>query len=568
MADPIEAYDTQADALCALYETVEPMRAFEDVVDLIPNGVGRLALDVGAGSGRDGAWLASRGYDVVAADPSAGMRRVGTSLHPELRWIDDQLPGLNATHALGLAFDLILMSAVWMHVKPTDRARAFRKLAGLLKPGGLLILTLRHGPPPPDRPMYDVTAGEIETFAQSHGMAVYRNLERQDELGRPDVRWTVMAIGMPDDGSIRLPLVRGLILGDAKSSTYKLGLLRAITKAADTAAPLAVSHEAEPDTVLLPMGLVALNWLRMYLPLVTAGLPQAPKNSGPDGLGFAGDGFRKLIALGVQPCDLRIGAAFTGERAIAVIEALNEARATIIKNPIRYTTFPNTQSQIFEVRGVLKRVSGPFLLAPEFLQAWGQLSVPGALWRTLVRMGTWIEPVLLSEWAALTRRYAERMGLALQEGAVEAKLVWQAPERDTALARSVAMNLMGRGEEVRCVWSDTSLRRTAFDIDHAIPWSAWPCGDLWNLFPTATDVNQRQKRDRLPSAPCLEQAKSNILDWWNRSWLSDAALAPRFEAEAVSALPLTGRPTPEAVFTGLEWRRLRVQQDQQPPLWD
>ena len=567
MTSAIDAYDAKAETLCALYEAVEPVKALEAVLDLIPDGVGRLALDIGAGSGRDGAWLVSKGYEVVAAEPSAGMRRVGTSLHPELRWIDDSLPGLEATHALGLAFDLVLMSAVWMHVEPTDRARAFRKLAGLLKPGGLLILTLRHGPPPPDRPMHEVSAGEIEALAQSQRMSVYRIVERHDELGRPGVDWTIIAIGMPDDGSVGLPLVRGLILGDAKSSTYKLGLLRAVAKVADGASALGVPHRTEPDTVLIPMGLVALNWLRMYLPLVAAGFPQAPGNRGPDGLGFAGEGFRALMALGVQPNDLRVGAAFTGERASAVIGALNEARANIIKNPLRYATLPNSKTQIFEIHGARHRVSGAFLLSPDVLSAWGQISLPGPLWRTLVRMGTWVEPVLLSEWATLTRRYADSMGLGLPMGAVEAKLVWAEPDRDTALARSVTLDRIHHGKRVHCVWSAAPVRSAAFDIDHAIPWSAWPCGDLWNLFPATRTINQREKRDRLPSVHVLGEAKPGILDWWGLSWLSDPVLAQRFEAEAASALPLAGHPSPEAVFQGMEWRRLRVQQDQQPPLW-
>jgi tripartite-type tricarboxylate transporter receptor subunit TctC len=33
------------------------------------------------------------------------------------------------------------------------------------------------------------------------------------------------------------------------------------------------------------------------------------------------------------------------------------------------------------------------------------------------------------------------------------------------------------------------------DIDHCLPWSAWPCGDLWNLLPASPRVNQHLKRD-------------------------------------------------------------------------
>jgi len=65
------------------------------------------------------------------------------------------------TQRLGLSFDVILLSAVWMHLPPADRPRAFRKLITLLKPGGLLALTLRLGPAPPERAMFEASEHEI-----------------------------------------------------------------------------------------------------------------------------------------------------------------------------------------------------------------------------------------------------------------------------------------------------------------------------------------------------------------------------------------------------------------------
>ena len=46
-------------------------------------------LDVGAGSGRDTAWLAGLGHEVVALEPSEAMRETGRSRHdsPSIRWI-------------------------------------------------------------------------------------------------------------------------------------------------------------------------------------------------------------------------------------------------------------------------------------------------------------------------------------------------------------------------------------------------------------------------------------------------------------------------------------------------
>ena len=37
-------------------------------------------------------------------------------------------------------------------------------------------------------------------------------------------------------------------------------------------------------------------WLRLYVPLVAQGVPQTPTNRGPEGLGFAKDGFQQAVA--------------------------------------------------------------------------------------------------------------------------------------------------------------------------------------------------------------------------------------------------------------------------------
>jgi protein-L-isoaspartate O-methyltransferase len=101
----IAAYEINAVQLAELYESVPATVIHAQFADFLPPGPG-LALDVGAGSGRDAAWLASLGYEVVAAEPAAAMRREGMSRHREarIRWIDDRLPDLSAVHRLGLSY--------------------------------------------------------------------------------------------------------------------------------------------------------------------------------------------------------------------------------------------------------------------------------------------------------------------------------------------------------------------------------------------------------------------------------------------------------------------------------
>jgi SAM-dependent methyltransferase len=571
----IAVYDAQAAELAQRYDDPELVRVHDPVLAYLPEArAGKVALDIGAGSGRDAAWLASLGYEVVAVEPASSMRAEAMRRHPEpsIRWLDDRLPGLSKVHGLGLGYDLILVSAVWQHVAPADRPRAFRKLTAVLKPGGLLFLSLREGEAPPDRPMFEVSLGEVEALARFNGVEVLRAAPSGDRIGRGDVSWTHVVLRMPDDGSGALPLIRGIILGDDKSSTYKLALLRAVARIADMAPAAAQPSDADADAAVdavdVPLGLVALNWIRMYVPLVRAQLPQAPKNSGPNGLGFAKAGFRALLSDQVAALDLRPGASFASPRAAAVAAAIGEAATTIATMPANFTRYPGSEQRIFgATRTRPPRSTDTLTLDVETLRLWGSLTVPGHIWRALTRLGAWIEPVLVTEWARLMRSYGDRMGLAIPHGQAEAALVWEEPLRDTALGRAAANRLQQQGTRIACVWSGATLNRSRLDIDHCLPWSAWPCGDLWNLMPSDRRVNQHEKRDRLPSLATMAEAHGHILAWWQTAWLDDASLGPRFLREAAAALPVEADPSLDEIYTALEWRRLRLRQDQQVPEW-
>ena len=175
--------------------------------------------------------------------------------------------------------------------------------------------------------------------------------------------------------------------------------------------------------------------------------------------------------------------------------------------------------------------------------------------------------MLVAEWARLTRGYADRMGLAVAPGAAEMALEWAEPVRTTALGRDVAKRLINDGHAVECVWTGRPLKSNTFDIDHCLPWSVWPCGDLWNLMPAHTRVNQHEKRDRLPSAKAMSNARQRVIGWWKAAYLDDDALRPRFLREAAAALPLAAGVSGDDVYDALDWRRLRLLQDQQVPQW-
>ncbi|MFD1050971.1 class I SAM-dependent methyltransferase, partial [Kibdelosporangium lantanae] len=92
---------------------------------------------------------------MVAVEPTAELREIGQRLHPHasIEWIDDALPDLRMARG---TFDLILLSAVWMHLDAAERAVAMARISRLLASEGRVILSLRHGPVPPGRRMFDV----------------------------------------------------------------------------------------------------------------------------------------------------------------------------------------------------------------------------------------------------------------------------------------------------------------------------------------------------------------------------------------------------------------------------
>ena len=565
----IDVYSAAADRLAADYEAIDPAGFRQAFADLLPTGSDRLALDIGAGSGRDAAWLTNLGFSVVAVEPAKGFREVAKRLRPSssVRWLDDRLPALSTTYQLGLAFDVILLSAVWQHVAPDNRRRAFRKMATLLKPKGLLVIVLRFGQAPAGRPMFEVSVGEVEALAREHGLAVNRvTAPMADSSGRQDISWQTMCLTLPDDGAGALPLLRGIILNDAKTTTYKLGLLRCIARLGDLAPALATAGPGD-DEVVLPLGAVALNWLRMYLPLVSAGLPQIQPTARPKGLGFVRDAFRSLMAGGITPSELRIGATFSGDRAVLLMQALGDAAATIARMPASFTTYPGSDARVFAATARRARVATSLVLDRETLALFGTIVVPGHIWRAMQRMGAWIEPVLIAEWTRLTRSYAGNQGIVMLPGVVEAALTWVEPDRDVQVARKLALASIDRGQIVSCVWSGRRLTRNSLDIDHCLPWSAWPCGDLWNLLPAHDSVNRHQKRDKLPSAGALAGAKDQIEAWWQDAWEQHPHHGDRFRREAAAALAVPGTATLPDIFEALEWRRLRLRQDAQVTEW-
>lgn len=560
----IPLYEQHAARLVGQYESLSFQNVHAGLLDLLPEP-GATVLDVGAGSGRDAAWFAANGYDVVAVEPSEAMLAHARKLHPSNRihWLSDSLPDLARVRRLGLTFDIILLSAVWMHIPPIERQRALRKLATLLAPNGRIAISLRLGVPDPERAMYEVSLQELSTLAQQFGLRLIRVTDSQDRLGRSEVSWTNVVLGLPEDGLGALPLLRHLILVDEKASTYKIALLRVLARIADSAAGLA---RFESDAVVVPLGLVSLFWMRMYKPLIEHGLPQMPVSRLGTGPGFVTDSFNALRL--VTAVELRVGSVFSGQTAAHLHRSLSEISQLIRTMPARYLRWPASTRPIFEICARRRASTPPQLLIDDrFLWSFGDFRVPLEIWQALTHHNVWIEPVLVSEWVRLMASYSayQRPDVRMLAHSL---LAWVDPARDTGFARAAVERIRAAGKPVYCVWSGARLR-DEYDVDHCFPFAAWPCGDAWNLMPSSRNINN-QKSNRLVTHAALERASDCISSWWNDAFLSQGDERRRqFFLEAAQTLPvLVNSPGTPDIIDAMQMHRIRLSKDQGLRPWE
>lgn len=186
-----QGYGVKAKQLAQQYESVTFSDVHRDVHHLFPSHPSHV-LDIGAGSGRDAAALAANGHTVIAVEPTEALRNEGMRLHAgkSIEWFDDQLPSLARLQTRGESFDLILLTAVWMHLDETERQAGMGALVSILATKGRVSMSLRHGPVPSGRRMFDVSPDETVALASSRGLGLVHCVEREDMLGRSDVRWS------------------------------------------------------------------------------------------------------------------------------------------------------------------------------------------------------------------------------------------------------------------------------------------------------------------------------------------------------------------------------------------
>jgi SAM-dependent methyltransferase len=138
------------------------------------------------------------GHRVVAVEPTDAMRLPAMALHPspQIEWLNDNLPELALVRRRGERFDLVMLTAVFMHLDAHQRQRAMPNLAALVREGGTVIMKIRHGPVPAGRRMFEIAPEETIELARMQDLHPVLNLRTQSsqEANRAaGVDWTNLA---------------------------------------------------------------------------------------------------------------------------------------------------------------------------------------------------------------------------------------------------------------------------------------------------------------------------------------------------------------------------------------
>ncbi|MFD0982343.1 class I SAM-dependent methyltransferase [Tropicimonas aquimaris] len=196
----IGIYEAHSEALRHRYDAVSAEDLFAPVADLLPPPPATV-LDIGAGSGRDLAWFAARGHPVTAAEPVSAFRDAISARMPEAVCLAAQLPELEGVAG---AFDIVLAVAVWHHLPPEARRAAYGRVAALLEPNGVLVLSLRHGAIHGGQPVYSLDLAEEIEMAEAAGLSLAREATApslQPENIAAGITWTWLALQKKGPGS-------------------------------------------------------------------------------------------------------------------------------------------------------------------------------------------------------------------------------------------------------------------------------------------------------------------------------------------------------------------------------
>ena len=318
-------------------------------------------------------------------------------------------------------------------------------------------------------------------------------------------------------------LISTILRHDAKQTSYKIALLRAIN---DVALPYP-DLRTSPQEIAVPLRRIAEFWLAYYWPLMDKAQPVLQgtrilragklrhdvsfrpaltelRDTWQELYGVASpaDGFVLIHDLKLERKRAGYSGAFLDlyERTLTQITAAikqpmqyaGQGEWSVFKRPQRFAKLPNT----LPVPGTdLQDMC---------------LVITSELWRSFQELSLWIEALCVHEWCLFTERVDQPRPVSRGEVYT---LLTERPDNRRPLTweRNQIELLMLEGYAFTCPWSLKRLSSAHYALDHIVRVSIYPINELWNLVPSDPKTNSHLKRARVPSTKRWQDATPHLM---------------------------------------------------------
>lgn len=358
-------------------------------------------------------------------------------------------------------------------------------------------------------------------------------------------------------------LISTILRHDAKQTSYKIALLRAINDVALSYPNLG----NQVEDVAVPLRLIAQFWLAYYWPLIDEDAPVLQGARAARGGTLRHDlSFRPLLSElrgSWQQLYGRAGAA----DGFVLIHELKVPRRRQSYLPAFLDQYDRTLAKIVQAvrqplqyagEGQWSVFARPRQLAslthvtpvPGASPSDVCLTISGELWRSFQELSLWIEALCVHEWCGFTERVEQPRPVSRGEVYT---LLTERPDNRRPLTweRNQIELLMLEGYTFTCPWSFKPLTHTHYDLDHLVPVSVYPINELWNLVPSDPRTNAHLKRARLPSAARMQAATPHLSHTY-RGYTCSQTLGHVLTEDVAQRFSTAAGPNPEGITEAVE----------------
>ncbi len=202
--ETINYYSTNAHTVAARYESVVSNLAESFKNAFKPNSK---ILDIGCGSGRDLALLASFGHNCFGIDATPEFVALSQNLHRELQGKIAQRALPDFDPPFGGEFDGILCSAVLMHIPEQHLVPASRSIKQCLKKSGRLLYSVPSkrldvvykNRDANGRLFIPDQSDRLQKIFEQLGFELLSKWVNADSLGRDSVEWISVLMELTDE---------------------------------------------------------------------------------------------------------------------------------------------------------------------------------------------------------------------------------------------------------------------------------------------------------------------------------------------------------------------------------